>query len=147
VIKPSPYNQALNLLARREHSRQELATKLSQREHEAEAIEQALDRLIENGLQSDARFAENYLRYRSSKGMGPQRIAMELKERGVNDETIRHAMQESTTDWFELAQQVRCRRFGEEVPADFKDKAKQQRFMQYRGFTHDQITYSFEVIK
>ena len=144
-MKPrSVYNHALNLLARREHSRSELRFKLQRDEtYQAEEIENALLRLTEAGLQSDSRFAESYVRYRSQRGMGAQRIRLELKERGVTSELIEQSLQEAEIDWFALAAEVRCKRFGERVPDDFKDRAKQQRFLQYRGFTHDQITESF----
>ena len=53
------------------------------------------------------------------------------------------AFKAAEIDWFALAVTVRCKRFGEAVPADFKERAKQQRFLQYRGFSHEQITESF----
>ena len=140
----SIYNQALGLLARREHSRSELRLKLQRKDQfETDEIEAALTRLIENGLQSDQRFAENYVRYRSQRGFGCQRIQLELKERGVSPEIVEKTLQKAEIDWFALAVEVRCKRFGEHIPDDFKDRIKQQRFLQYRGFTHEQITESF----
>jgi regulatory protein len=34
---------------------------------------------------------------------------------------------------------VRRKRFGDEPPQDYKERARQSRFLQYRGFTSDQI--------
>jgi len=91
----------------------------------------------------DQRFAENYTRYRSNRGFGSQKIRQELNERGVAINLINDALYETNIDWFTLATTVRCKRFGEQSPDDFKERAKQQRFLQSRGFTHEQINHSF----
>lgn len=140
--KQSLNERAMNLLARREHSVTELITKLKT-DFEYDDIIIAIDKLIEKNLQSDQRFAENYLRYRSQRGFGYQKIRQELQERGVGAELISDALAESEIDWFTLAAAVRCKRFGEKEPEDYKERAKQQRFLQARGFTHEQITESF----
>lgn len=135
--------RAMNLLARREHSVSELTTKLLKADFELDDINAVIGKLKSADLQSDERFAENYLRYRSQRGFGSQRIRLELKERGVADEIINDTLKEAGIDWFSIATEVRCKRFGEQCPDDYKDRAKQQRFLQYRGFTHEQITESF----
>lgn len=135
--------RAVNLLARREHSRAELATKLKQAEFDPDDIHDTLDKLAESGLQNDSRFAENYIRYRAQCGFGSQKIKLELKERGVNSQIIDSAMSEAEIDWFELAISARHKRFGEDIPTEMKDRAKQQRFLLHRGFTHEQINESF----
>ncbi|MGM0593283.1 MAG: regulatory protein RecX [Pseudomonadota bacterium] len=138
------YQAAVGLLARREHSARELATKLAARGYAVEAVEAALARLASERLQSDERFAEAYLRQRSQKGYGPQRIAAELRERGVEDDLIseafRRAEAEGEVDWFALAAAVYRKKYGNEPPGDRKARAKRQRFMLYRGFSHEQIT-------
>lgn len=134
--------RAVNLLSRREHSQAELRTKLLKAEFELQDINSTIEKLTEADIQSDARFAENYLRYRSQRGYGSQKIRLELKERGVNTDTINTAFEQAEIDWFELVITVRHKRFGEQVPEDLKDRAKQQRFLQYRGFTHEQINES-----
>ena len=134
--------RAVNLLSRREHSQAELRTKLLKAEFELEDINSIIEKLTKADIQSDARFAENYLRYRSQRGYGSQKIRLELKERGVNTDTINTTFEQAEIDWFELAITVRHKRFGEQVPEDLKDRAKQQRFLQYRGFTHEQINES-----
>ncbi|MCC5797524.1 MAG: recombination regulator RecX [Methylophaga sp.] len=136
---------AIGLLARREHSASELRQKLGQHDLDPTEIENCLQKLCEQGLQSDQRFAQNYLRYRSQKGMGPQRIEHELRQKGINAALIQTVMQDSEIDWFALADTVRCKRFGEQGPRDFTERAKQQRFMQYRGFSHEHITESFDL--
>lgn len=140
--KQSLNERAMNLLARREHSVTELITKLKS-DFEHDDIVNVINNLTERNLQSDQRFAENYLRYRSQRGFGYQRIRQELKERGVDAELISNVSAGSDIDWFALAASARCKRFGEQEPEDYKERAKQQRFLQYRGFTHEQITESF----
>jgi len=143
VKKQSISQRAMNFLARREHSVKELQTKLVKANFDINEINELIDKLQKSDLQSDQRFTENYLRYRSQRGFGSQRITQELKERGIHSDLISEALSEADIDWFSLAMTVRCKRFGEQSPEDFKDKAKQQRFLQSRGFTHEQITESF----
>lgn len=143
-MSPRSCNEhAVSLLARREHSASELRNKLQQYDHQENEIEKTLKWLKTNDLQSDERFTQSYLRHRSQRGCGELRIKQELKQRGVSDTLIAEAFTAAEIDWFALAVAVRCKRFGEQVPADFKERAKQLRFLQYRGFTHEQITESF----
>ncbi len=137
--------RAVNLLARREHSQTELRTKLLKAEFDINEINDVLDKLAAKDIQSDTRFAENYIRYRAQRGYGSQKINLELKERGVDKQTIVNAIEEAEIDWFDLAISARRKRFGEQVPDNIKDRAKQQRFLQYRGFTHEQINESFNI--
>jgi regulatory protein len=143
VKKQTIYQRAMNYLARREHSEHELRNKLAKAEFSADDIDDIISKLIASNLQSDERFCESYVRYRSQRGFGSQRIRQELKERGVDTELISDALFQSEIDWFSLAMTVRSKRFGEHRPEDYKERAKQQRFLQYRGFTHEQITESF----
>jgi regulatory protein len=133
-------NRAMNFLARREHSRAELRVKLAVREYSPEDIEAAIKGLVADGLVSDERFAECFIVSRQRKGQGPVRIRMELKKRGVDSATIRLYLDDVVHDWNTLARKVRNRKFGEVVPAEFKEKARQMRFLEYRGFTSEQIS-------
>ena len=137
--------RAVNLLARREHSQEELRTKLRKAEFEIDEINLVIQKLAKIDLQSDLRFAENYLHYRSQRGFGSQKIKFELNERGVDKQTINAVFEQEDIDWFFLAVLARNKRFGQKAPDDLKDRAKQQRFLQYRGFTHEQINESFNI--
>lgn len=64
----------------------------------------------------------------------------------MTDDIINDTLHEADIDWFSLAASARCKRFGEQIPGTIQDRAKQQRFLQYRGFTHEQITESFNTI-
>ena len=64
---------------------------------------------------------------------------MELRERGVDAETINSSLEEAETDWVQAAREARRRKFGVSLPRDYRERAKQARFLQYRGFSSDQI--------
>jgi len=137
--RPSPRNVAMNWLARREHSLAELRTKLANREYSPEEIQTAVIGLAADGLVSDERFAEAFVAVRMRKGQGPVRIRMELKRRGVDAELITLQLKNSGVAWSNLAQEVRSRKFGAKIPTEYKEKARQMRFLEYRGFTGEQI--------
>ena len=132
--------KAMDLLARREHARGELLAKLEKAGFEAGIALDAVLALEAENLQSDARFAEAFVRSRFNQGKGPVRIRQELRERDVAAAVIDDAFTEFGADWQALARETRERKFGPEVPREFKEKARQMRFLQYRGFEQDQIT-------
>lgn len=132
----------MDLLARREHSVLELRRKLEKREMAGDLVEQALQGLLDDGLLHEGRFAESFVSSRIRKGQGSVRIRADLSERGVPSSLVEQALEEAGCDWFELASRVRVKRFGHDLPADFPQKAKQSRFLQYRGFTSEEIRFA-----
>ena len=134
----------MDLLARREHSRWELRRKLTVAGATGHLADEVLDALEEEGLLSDARFAESFVAVRAEKGQGPVRIAQELDRLGVDEALIEDALDESEVDWYELAAAVRLKKFGKKIPTDFPSRAKQMRFLEYRGFDSDQITAAMQ---
>lgn len=136
-------NAAIRLLARREHSVTELERKLAQRDHEADAVAEALAGLAAEGLQSNDRFAEAYVYSRVQKGYGPERIRAELRERGVSDSLAECYLQPIAGQWHERIEQVRQKRFGAAMPESFEERVKQSRFLQHRGFNGWQIQQAF----
>jgi regulatory protein len=126
---------AMNLLARREHSTQELRDKLLARGFEDDDIAPALQTLSREGLLSDERFTESFIHSRMQRGSGPVKIRAELRQRGVADEVITDWLDERDRVWLERAESVRCKKFGSALPVDYKEKARQARFLQYRGFS------------
>ena len=133
----------MDFLARREYGRTELIKKLANKGYAFRIVEEEIQKLTEEGLQSDDQFAEAFLQSRINQGKGPVRIRLDLKQRGISDAVIEMAIDESAADWHGLATEVRMRKFGDTVPADFKAKAKQMRFLQYRGFEQDQVQGAF----
>lgn len=139
----SPRDDAIRFLARREYSRAELYQRLSAKEHDADAIEACLESLIELDLQSDARFAESFVRSRVSRGQGPRRIRADLGQRGVDREVVSEALDAAGAgvDWFQLACEVLARRFSS--PGDTpKDCARRERFLAGRGFDFDHLRHA-----
>lgn len=127
--------KAMDLLARREHSRQELKQKLFKRFKDLELIDQQLDQLVSENLQSDERYAESLLRQRLSSGHGPIRIRQEMRQKGISDSKISAAIEAEEPDWYELAEETFKKKFGQAPACDVKEQAKRSRFMQYRGFS------------
>ena len=136
---PSPRKVAMDCLARREHSRAELCAKLIKKDIDADEAEATVARLAEQGLVSDERFAEAFVAARIRKGQGPVRLRLELEQRGVSDRLIEQVVAAAGVDWAALARSVREKKHGADVPGEYRERAKQMRFLQYRGFTHEQI--------
>jgi regulatory protein len=105
----------------------------------AELVENVVETLRHEGLQSDRRLAEVLIRSRAGRGQGPLKIKSELRAKGVADNTIAEAFEESGIDWFENVANVARKRFGDAPPADAKERAKRSRFLQQRGFSFDEI--------
>jgi regulatory protein len=130
---------AMNLLARREYSAQELRQKLSQRSSEIDVINQVIQRLIQDGLQSDERFTEAFTKMRLRQGKGSAVVSFELKQKGISQELIGVYIQNSDSQWQDSLSQLIHRRFAGQIADEPREKAKQLRFLQSRGFTLDQI--------
>ena len=75
---------------------------------------------------------------RFNQGKGPIKISMELKSRGIREFDL------TLFNWFELAKDVKCKKFGDSNFLDYKEKAKQKRFLQSRGFGFDEINEAFQ---
>jgi regulatory protein len=112
--------KALHLLSRREHTRQEINSKLKPKAEDPVALNDVLDALKEEHLQSDERFAESYIRMRVNRGYGPSRIRQELREKGVSADEIKLALEASGYDWGELAKAARTKKFGGQKPKEAK---------------------------
>jgi len=126
------------LLARRDFGSRELGQRLRERGYDAIVVAPLLASLEERGLLDDARFAGHFVDYRSGRGQGPTRIGRELADLGVASAVIDEALA-AGPDWQALAREVRRHRFGAVAPADWAEKSRQSRFLQYRGFSNDHI--------
>ena len=130
---------AIRLLASREHTRAELKRKLGVKADDPLVLDQVLDNLQQQQLQSDGRFVEQYVGSRKRKGYGPLRIRQELQRKGVGREEIDRWLQESDPEWWDLLEQAAVRKFGTAAAADYADKGKRARFLEYRGFLPEMI--------
>lgn len=132
------------MLARREHSEKELCRKLTGRDFQTDEVAHVVTQLKKEGLQSDRRFTDALVHNRIEKGYGPAWIARELREKGVDDDLIANALHTGEVDWSACAIRVREKKFGQAKPGNYREQAKQSRFLQYRGFTGDLIRGVFE---
>jgi regulatory protein len=124
--------RAIGLLARREHTRAELLRKLAPH-GTPEEIETVLTELAATGLQSDARFAESYIRSQAAR-LGASRLRQTLRTKGVESALIETRLDGADLpDELTRARSVWERKFAAS-PADAREWAKQARFLQGRGF-------------
>lgn len=130
---------ALALLAGRDFARRELSVRLVRKGFPEPTVEAVVARLAEERLQDEGRFTEQFVSRQAARGHGPVRIRMQLRERGVAEVDAEAALSASDIDWATLARRERARRFAGSAPRDFRGRAKQARFLQYRGFSADQI--------
>ncbi len=135
---------AVRLLARREHGPRELKRKLSAKGHEEGAVERVVEKLSAKKLVSDQRFVSSFVHHHARRGQGPVRIRAELRQQGIDDAQISDEIAGASVDWIAVAIEVRRRKFGMRSPGSLAARAKQARFLQYRGFTADQIRAALE---
>jgi regulatory protein len=131
------YAAALKMLIRREHSKLELLQKLNLKGFDDSVINYSIALLAEQKYQSDKRFSEAFIRMRYNQGKGPVKISVELKSRGISRFDL------TLFNWFELAKEVKYKKFGDVKSLDYKEEAKQKRFLQSRGFGFDEINQAF----
>lgn len=129
--------RAMRFLARREHSRAELRRKLAPRVEEGENLEAVLDELAAKGWLSDQRYAEHAIRSKARR-YGPVKMAHYLKSRGVDDASIAAGLKAAGADGAPQLEAIWKSRF-REAPHDEREKARQVRFLQGRGFALDEI--------
>ena len=144
-MKPTPEpgtlrERALGLLARREHSRAELARKLGAAGFSSEDIAPLLDMFEEKNWLSDQRFAESYVADHRAKA-GSIKLAYDLRQRGVSESIIGSVLSENRDTELARAREVWQKKFGA-PPANAKEKSKQIRFMQSRGFIGEVIRHA-----
>ena len=143
ISRPDIRKKAMDLLARREHSEQELRQKLKTREYEVDEIENVLQTLKSDGLQSDFRFTESYVNHRVNAGIGPTKIRYELRQKGITDLLTDEFLEPLSDRWEAMMHQQRVKKFGEAIPDDYKTQMKQARFLQNRGFSPESVMRLF----
>lgn len=129
--------RALKYLSNREHSRLELARKLSRYAQEGEDIEALLDWLESSKFLSQSRFSESLVHRRASR-FGNSRILSELQSHGIGGDALSEIKTSLVQDEASRAKEVWSRRF-RQAPGDAAERAKQMRFLQQRGFSHSAI--------
>mgnify|MGYP002632052802 CR=1 FL=1 len=125
-------HRALQYLARREYTHAELHAKLLPHAAESEAVDALLKDLVSSGWLSDERALEQIVRVRSSR-FGTLRVAYELRQKGLSEALINSVLPQLKSGELTAARAVWQKKFTA-LPQDQKEKAKQMRFLQSRGF-------------
>jgi len=130
---------ALASLCMREHSVKELEDKLTRKEYESKSIEVVIEECLKDNYLNDQRFAEIFWRSRARKGFGPNKIAMELKQKGIAPSLIDESSQQEELDFNQVIKDVYEKKYKGVATNDFKEKMKRQNYLYQRGFRSELI--------
>ena len=136
------YNKALDILSRREHSKNELAQKLKNKYKNIDIVDEVVSKLIKNNLLNNIRFAEAYVSARKRKGFGPKKISYELIAKGLLDKEIEGVLND-IGGWNQAALKAFKKKFPEGKSDDIKITLKQKNFLANRGFGFQEIESVF----
>ncbi len=128
---------AFAVLTRREYSKADLIEKLALYAQNREEVLGLVEEFAQENYQSDQRVAEMTVRSQVRKGKGPNRIKLALHSKKLDQSLVREDLKE--IDWYAQAYELKVKKYGTAVAKDPKEKAKQIRFLQYRGFEMDAI--------
>ena len=129
----------LDLLSRREHSKYELLTKLKLRVESKSSLEEEINKLSTENLQSDLRFSESYIRSRYNSGFGPIRIKYDLSVRRVKESVVLNAFNEIDLDWVEKLKKEKIKKYGNSSSENMQELSKRIKFFIQRGFEKEMI--------
>jgi len=117
-----------------------LIERLGTRGYEPDEARSVVAQLAAENWVSDKRYGDSRVRSRALQGVGPLRILVELRAKGLAPETIAAVLDCRDPLWNERACRARVKRFGEALPEGVTERARQSRFLQTRGFSFEQIT-------
>jgi regulatory protein len=129
---------ALDALARRDHSGEDLRRKLLDKGYDASVVSPLLDALSAEKLLDDRRYMENFVAYHAARGQGPLRVRMELRRHGLQGPLVEDYL-DTHPEWLVQLRKARQKKFGGALPTLYADRQRQARFLGYRGFTGAQI--------
>jgi regulatory protein len=129
---------ALNALARRDYSTEDLRLKLLEKGYDASVVLPLLDALRGEKILDDRRYLENFVAYHAARGQGPLRIRVDLRRHGLQGPPVEEYL-DAYPDWIRLLEKARLKKFGAKPAKNYADKQLQARFLNYRGFTSAQI--------
>lgn len=133
------YDYAVAMLAKRDYASGELTRTLGNLTEDREALDKALVRLVEWGYLDDHRLITQLIDKHVRKKHGPTRIKQEIRQKGFSQELVEQELDKLDIDWYAMAKAVKVSKFGEDMPSDAKEKNKQVRYLQYKGFSMDMI--------
>jgi regulatory protein len=129
---------ALDALARRDYSCEDLRLKLLEKGYDASVVLPLLDALRGEKLLDDRRYLENFVAYHAARGQGPLRIRVDLRRHGLQGPQVEEYL-DAYPDWITLLKKARLKKFGAKPAGNYADRQRQARFLGYRGFTSAQI--------
>ncbi len=129
---------ALDALARRDHSADELRRKLRGKGYDARVLAELIERLIAERLLDDHRYVDNFVGSHATRGEGPLRVRAKLRQIGVTGQLVEECLA-AFPDWLAQMQAARQKKFGATLPTDYAEQQRQARFLRYRGYTGAQI--------
>ena len=136
VKKPdTPFQKAIKYLCRREYYTKELKWKLNRDGYQEEAVDEALAKLLASGRLSDGRFVDAYVAERRRRLYGPERIRMELIDKGFDEAEIRRGLAADDEQWLENARRCCDKRFGATTPADYREYTRRRNYLHRRGYS------------
>ena len=130
---PSLMGRALRYLSRREHSRQELRKKLLPYAESDIELDELMTKLEAQSWLSDERFAESLVR-RKSERYGSLKIVEELKQQGIEGESLIEIKERLKVSDAMRAWELWQRKFDSSITKDPKEKSKQMRYLVSKGF-------------
>jgi len=134
----TPPAAALDALARRDYSIEELRRKLLEKGYDATVVAPLLEALRAEKLLDDRRYTENFVAYHAVRGQGPLRIRADLRRQGLPESLVEECL-EAYPDWIVHLRKAQQKKFGAGLPTHYADKQRQAKFLGYRGFTSAQI--------
>lgn len=136
--------RALYWLGQKEFSVSDFRNKLQRVCADLDMIEQLLQDFIARDWLNEQRYMTSFVRQKISAGLGQYRIKQELNQHGIKSSESELYFEQMEFDWFEQALATYQKKYGQSQCDDFKEKGKRFRYMQYRGFSPDQIKYAME---
>ena len=144
MLQAAPaYEAALNLLSARDMTAHNLYLALVRRGYVPQVAQSTCQRLIENGLINDERYANRYVELRQNLPIGRYAMKQKLRAKGIDEQTAADAL-ESLDDDSQLASAKQlaaklARRYEKEEDP-YKRKTKLSQAIARRGF-------SWEIVK
>jgi regulatory protein len=129
---------ALDMLARRDRASGQILDELTDKGFSTETAAGVVAALVRENLVNDRRYVEQFIDYHASRGNGPIKVRAELTRTGIDGALVDEFIA-AYPDWIARAKEVRQKKFGGREPVDYAGKARQSRFLAYRGFTGSQI--------
>lgn len=137
------YDYAITLLAKKDYSSGRMNRLLRKLTEKEEYVDRVVRHLSENHYLNDAQLIINLINQHIKKLHGPKRIKQEIRKKDLPQELIEQKIEESGIDWYSMAKEARIRKFSETQPIEQKKKAKQIRYLQYKGFSMNMIFEAF----